>query len=129
MIEADKAYGEFDPTNRAHWAYPNPYGEEPGFNGRDWCTYLPIATVARSARLTRYFFTTRQFAEGFVLQHPLQKLSVTAVNEAQAGSVLADFKAGHPGPYEYTKVMSHTITRPTFSIVVQGYEVTAKSQK
>jgi hypothetical protein len=129
LIEADRVFGDFDPTNRAHWTHPVPYGEDPVFHEGSWCTYLPIATVARSARLTRYFFTTAQFTKGFVLNHPLQKLSLTALNDDHATGLLRDFKASHPGPFEYAKVMTHTITRPTFSIVLHGYEVTSTTKK
>ena len=123
MIEADRVFGEFDPSNQAYWAYPVPYGDEPGYNGRDWCTSPPVATVARTVRLTRYFFTTKQFINGFVMHHPLERVSLSAVDEGQANGLLSEFKASHPGPFEYTKVMSHSITRPTFSVVIQGYDV------
>jgi hypothetical protein len=125
LIEADPLFSAFDPTNHARYLV-GPVGfDEPQFDGRGWCARLPVGTVWRDIILSHYFYTTVQFTNGAFIPGPLRKVVVAAGDASQIEAALRQFRAKHPANLVYTEAFSKRITRPTFSVLVRGYDVSA----
>jgi hypothetical protein len=123
LIEADELFSKFDPTNHARWVFPSVLFEQPQFDGEGWCRRLPVETVTRDILLTHYFYTTAQFYNGQVMPGPLRKLVISARTPEQADRLLRYFRRTQDEDLDFEEAFSAPITRPTFSIVLRGYDV------
>jgi hypothetical protein len=130
LLEADPVLGAFAPDNHARWRHPRVTFDQPQFDGRDWCHDLPVDTVARNILLSRYFYTTTQFANDFRMPDRVGKVLITGRDPADVEALLREFRAapdraggGARGlDLDFVPRFSRWVKRPTFSVLVQGYE-------
>lgn len=122
LLEGDKVLETFDPKNQSYWGHTPVQCDRQRYDGKGWCTLLPMETVARAILLPRYFFTSIQFANGGLMPFPMKKLVIAAPTTAQAEQLAADHRAASPN-LKFMLKLDHTISRPTLSVVLRGYDV------
>lgn len=124
LIEADDVLSQFDPENIAIWKSGwTKAAFEPAFDGRGWCTDLPIDIAARAALLARYFYTS----DGLVVLgsdvRPLKKLALTATSAAQMEALVADVSTGVPANMTISLAVNRRFDHTTFSLFLRGYDI------
>jgi hypothetical protein len=126
LLEGDEVLETFDAKNQSYWAHTPVQFDRQRYDGKGWCTLLPMETVSRAILLPRYFLTSIQFENGGVMPFPMKKLVIAAPTAAQAEQLAADHRAASPN-LRFTLKLDHTISRPTLSVVLRGYDVTPAS--
>ncbi len=124
FLEVDKVLAAFDPDNHARWTHPMVGFDVPQFNGRNWCERLPVDTVARDILLSHYFFTSAQFTKGYKMPGPPRKLVISAVDPRRADRMLFEFRQSNAPGAKFVQSLALTIKRPTFSVLLRGYDIT-----
>jgi hypothetical protein len=124
LIEADDVLSTFDPENIALWKSGwTKAAFEPAFDGKGWCTDLPIDISARAALLARYFYTS----DGLVVLgsdvRPMKKLTLTGTSAAQMEALVADVSTGVPPTMTLSLQVDRRFDHTTFSLFVRGYDI------
>ena len=123
IIAADDAIAAFDPENEARWASSSGPLEYPDFDGTGWCQRLPVQTVARSALLTHYFYTTEDFISG-VRTPPLKKIVLAGTSRAEVDGLEAQAKTGLPPGATLARTLDRQFAYRTFVLHLRGLDVT-----
>lgn len=124
LLEADQVLSQFDPDNIARWKSGwTKIVFEPAFDGKGWCTDLPIDLVSRAALLARYFWTSADLARGYPDDLPLKKLTLTATSAAQMEALVADVSTGVPPTMSLALRVDRRFSYSTFTLYLRGYDI------
>jgi len=123
VFQADALFAKFDPKSEARWKSIPVRHDLPKFDGKSWCSQLPIATVARNALLPRYFYTSDEILSGAKVL-PLKKIALSANTVAELDELQRQAWTGIPPGSTTRLAFERLLVFPTFTLALRGYDVT-----
>jgi hypothetical protein len=123
LLAADDAISAFDPDSQARWLYGAVATNETAFDGRGWCTLVPVDAASRDLLLSHYFYTAAENIYGYRPPPRPAKLVVVARDAARADALVAGFLEAQPPATTVSLRIERTFLISESAVVLRGYEV------
>jgi hypothetical protein len=123
LLAADDAISEFDSQNEARWLYGALSSNETAFDGRGWCTLVPVDAASRDLLLTHYFYTTAENVHGYHPPPRPAKLVVVARDATRVDPLVAGFLREQPPATTVSLHFERTFLISGSAVVLRGYDV------
>ncbi len=123
MIDGDDVIGTFDPKNAARWKSQGGWFGEPLFDGKGWCSILPMQADSNAVLLTHYFYTTAELAQGFPDPPPLGKITVAGNSPGDIADLTGDVQSGLPPGFTLKTTLDWKRVYSTLTLYLRGFDV------